>query len=74
MSEQSLACSARSGSGEERREDRPCHACYGSGAVVQDVMYDFETGELIQAIGVCPICHGAGRISVYRYPKVRRSR
>jgi hypothetical protein len=35
-------------------------------------MYDFETGELIQAIGVCPICRGAGGISVYRYPKVRR--
>jgi DnaJ-class molecular chaperone len=72
MSEQSLACSARSGSGEEQREDRSCHSCYGSGAVVQDVMYDFETGELIQAIGVCPNCRGAGGVSVYRYPKVRR--
>ena len=74
MSKQSLARSARSGSSEERREDRPCHSCYGSGAVVQDATYDFETGELIQTIGVCPICNGAGRISVYRYPKVRRSR
>jgi DnaJ-class molecular chaperone len=73
MSEQSLARPARSGSGEERREDRPCHSCHGSGAVVQDVMYDFKTGELIQAIGVCPICRGAGEISVYIYPKVRRS-
>ena len=74
MSEQSLARSARSGSGEERREDRPCHSCYGSGAVVQDATYDFETGELTQAIGVCPICRGAGDISVYCYPKERRSR
>ena len=73
MSQQSLARSARSSSREERREDRPCHSCYGSGAVVQDVMYDFETGELIQTIGVCPICRGAGEINVYRYPKMKRS-
>ena len=71
MSKHSLALSARSGSREERREDRPCHSCHGSGTVVQDATYDFKTGELIQAIGACPICHGAGRISVYRYPKVR---
>jgi DnaJ-class molecular chaperone len=74
MSEQSLARPARSGSREERREDRPCHSCYGSGTVIQDATYDFETGELIQALGACPICRGAGEISVYRYPKVRRSR
>jgi DnaJ-class molecular chaperone len=74
MSEQSLARPARSGTREERREDRPCHSCHGSGAVVQDATYDFETGKLLQAIGVCPICRGAGGISAYRYPKVRRSR
>jgi DnaJ-class molecular chaperone len=73
MSEQSLARSARSGSGEERQEDRLCYSCYGSGAVVQDATYDFETGELIQAIGVCPICRGVGETNVYCYPKVRRS-
>ena len=33
----------------------------------------FQTGELIQAIGACPICHGARGISVYCYPRVRRS-
>jgi DnaJ-class molecular chaperone len=74
MSEQSLARPAQSGSGEERREVRPCHSCYGSGTVVQDATYDFETGELIQAIGVCPICRGVGEKNVYCYPKVRRSR
>jgi DnaJ-class molecular chaperone len=74
MSEQSLARLARSDSGEERREVRPCHSCYGSGTVVQDATYVFETGALIQTIGVCPICRGAGEISIYCYPKVRRSR
>jgi DnaJ-class molecular chaperone len=73
MSEESLARPARSGSSEERRENRPCQSCCGSGAVVQDATYDFETGELIQTIGVCPICRSAGKISVYIYPKVRRS-
>jgi hypothetical protein len=74
MSEQILARPARSDSSEERRENSPCHSCYDSGTVVQDATYFFETGELIQAIGACPICHGVREISVYCYPTVRRSR
>jgi DnaJ-class molecular chaperone len=70
VDERSVARNPRTITSRERRE---CRSCYGSGVVVEDAAYDFETGELIQVIGVCPICHGAGEISVYCYPKVRWS-
>ena len=57
----------------ENRETRPCRYCQGPGTVVEDAQYDSISGELIQVVSTCPICHGAGEISVYRYPKARRS-
>ena len=55
-------------------EMRPCRSCYGCGEVVADVEYDATTGELVQAIADCPICKGAGSVSVYVYgkPDLRR--
>jgi hypothetical protein len=50
-----------------RRERRECRSCYGSGVVVEDAVYDFETGELTQAVDTCPICAGDGNVSVYLY-------
>ncbi len=53
----------------EHREMRECRSCYGCGTVVHDVEYSEATGELVQEVVGCPICHGAGEVSVYLYPK-----
>ena len=59
----------------EHREVRECRSCYGCGTVVADVEYSAATGELVEEVLSCPICHGAGEVSVYLYPKRgRRSR
>ena len=50
-----------------RRERRECRSCYGSSVVVEDAAYDFETGELTQAVVTCPICAGDGSVSDYLY-------
>ena len=71
MDSQSLAHPAQPDPSEEQRELRECRSCYGSGAVVEDAAYDFETGELVQAVADCPICGGAGSVSVYRYARDR---
>jgi DnaJ-class molecular chaperone len=56
----------------EPREQRECRSCYGSGQVVEDV--ELMTGEIVAESMTCPICQGSGTVSVYRYPKRRRSR
>jgi hypothetical protein len=64
VDETSLARNPRTITRHERRE---CRNCYGSGLVLEDAAYVFETGELIQAVITCPICAGDGSVSVYLY-------
>ena len=54
------------------REVRECRSCYGSGTVLEDAEYNPETGELVQASCSCPICKGAGSVSVFLYAAPRR--
>ena len=70
MDTESLAQHQRESSGE--RELRECRSCYGCGTVVEDVEYSYATGELVEEVMTCPICHGAGEVSVYLYPKRSR--
>jgi hypothetical protein len=62
---------ARSGR-EASRQMRECRSCLGSGTVALDAEYDAETGELVQEIADCPICEGAGKVSVFLYAVPRR--
>ena len=64
MDETSLARNPRT---ITRRERRECRSCYGSGVVVEDAAYDFESGELTQAVVTCPVCVGDGSVSVYLF-------
>ncbi len=57
---------------QEDREVRECRSCYGSGSVLEDAEYDPTTGELVQASCSCPICEGAGSVSVFLYAAPQR--
>ncbi len=74
MDEQSVARTALPDTTREDRETRPCRSCRGSGQVVEEAEYDATTGRLMQVIGDCPVCEGAGEVSVYLYPKRRTER
>ena len=75
VAEQSLPQSGvkRENASSREREDRQCRSCYGAGSVLEDASYDARTGELVQAICECPVCEGAGSVSVYLYSSPRRS-
>ncbi len=57
---------------DEDREVRECRSCYGGGWVLEDAEYDPTTGELVQTSAPCPICGGAGSVSVFRYRAPKR--
>lgn len=66
MDDASLARSAHPITPSDTRE---CRICLGTGAVVEFVDYDDESGELAQAHFACFICKGSG--TVYLYPRRR---
>ena len=74
MTDTSLARSAPSITTEKRRESRECRPCRGTGAVVEDVAYDFATGEVTGRVVDCPACEGVGSISVFLYAAPPRRR
>ena len=71
MDKQSLAHSAQSPP-EEQREFRECIGCLGCGQVLDDVEVAFEWFETVAS--TCPVCKGAGTVSTWLYPGMRRSR
>ncbi len=67
MSTRKSSAPTRSSTTHEKQE---CRWCYGRGAVTQDVEYSYAIGWLVVEPMACPICKGAGEVSVYLYPTV----
>lgn len=55
-------------------ETRECRSCLATGWVMVDVAYDPSTGELTEEAARCPICKGAGTVSIFLYAHARSSR
>lgn len=56
----------------EETEFRECRSCLGCGEVLEDVEIAFEWYEV--RADTCPTCQGTGKVSIYVYPSMRRSR
>lgn len=55
----------------EDTEIRECRSCYGGGQVLEDVFVAYQWTETVAS--TCPICKGAGEVSVWLYPAMRKS-